>query len=368
MKVNKFDFREYSSVKFAYTTSNVNLNQIQTILQGDLKPNVGDLVLAKVKDIGVHKNIELSTGRKSSLFVGDEIVVCYGNRYAPDYFEAKIPEDLSACHLVAGGGVAATVISQHERLMEPPTKIIPIGLLGDEQGRRINLKQFSSTKKFFSADKPKAKTVAVFGTSMNSGKTTTAAYFIKGLVNAGFKVGAAKITGTGSGKDIWLMRDAGANPVLDFTYAGFPSTYLVQATEIERIFDVIYSNLLAQEVDMIVLEIADGLFQQETANLLASSTFQDHVDGLLFASNSALGVFGGLQYLNQYPIPVLALSGLFTASPLAIQEVKHITNTPVFDLEMLTKKSASLVSKIKSFAPSTSEIINDDRRKLVLSK
>ena len=60
---------------------------------------------------------------------------------------------------------------------------------------------------------------------MNSGKTTTAAHLIKGLVQAGLKVGAAKLTGTGAVGDIWLMQDAGANLVLDFTDTGFPSTY-----------------------------------------------------------------------------------------------------------------------------------------------
>jgi hypothetical protein len=35
------------------------------------------------------------------LFVGDEILVAYGHRYAPAQFLAEVPPDLGGCHLNA---------------------------------------------------------------------------------------------------------------------------------------------------------------------------------------------------------------------------------------------------------------------------
>ncbi|GET40337.1 hypothetical protein [Microseira wollei] len=87
-------------------------------------------MLVRVDEIGQHERLEQGDGRKGIIFPGDELVLCYGNRYAPDQFEAEVPEDLSPCHLAAAGGIAAKVLSQHVD-MEMPTAITPIGLLGD---------------------------------------------------------------------------------------------------------------------------------------------------------------------------------------------------------------------------------------------
>lgn len=97
-------------------------------------PTSGDLVLASVVEVKQHKRIEQPGSRMSILFPGDEIIVAYGNRYAPDQFEAVVPATLEACNLVAAGGVAGTVVSSHVN-PEPPTTIEPIGLIADEAGR-----------------------------------------------------------------------------------------------------------------------------------------------------------------------------------------------------------------------------------------
>ena len=83
-------------------------------------------------------------------------------------------------------------------------------------------------------------------------------------------MGFAKITGTGSGGDTWLLKDAGAHPVLDFTDAGLASTYLEPAWEIQRVFTTLVGHLTLATVDAIVLEIADGVLQAESAALLKS--------------------------------------------------------------------------------------------------
>lgn len=330
--INGLHPERLAHAKFAYTTGRVRREEATCLLNGDRVPGLGDVVLAKVEQIGQHKRVEGPDGRLSTIFPGDEIVVCYGHRYAPDQFEADLPEEMAACHLVAGGGVAAWVVSRHVS-MAAPTTIEPIGILGRHDGTPINLADYALQPIAPPLSRP--TTVAVVGTSMNSGKTTTAAHLIRGLVRAGCRVGAAKVTGTGSGKDLWLMRDAGADPVYDFTAAGVPSTYRAGQERIEGIMVRLTDHLAAVGVDAIVLEVADGLLQEETAALVESARFADRVDRLLFAAGEAMAAASGLEWLSDRGLRIHGISGVLAASPLAAREAALAANVPVFTLEDL---------------------------------
>lgn len=326
--------------KAAYTTRRVDMS-VAVRLMSDAVPCAGDLVLARVVKIGQHPCLESPHSRRAPLFEGDEIIVCYGNRYAPDQFEAEVPDDLGECHLVAAGGVAARMVTRHASV-KTPTLIQPLGLLGDAQGRRINLANW--TLPAVICGWPRPLVIAVAGTSMNSGKTTSAAHLIKGLSRAGFKVGAAKITGTGAGGDIGLMRDAGALVSLDFTDFGHVSTYRVCLAELERVAAQAIAHLHGAGAAVAVLEIADGLLQQETAALLGSTVFQKSLDGLVFAVGDAMGACGGVAWLRERNLPVVALSGRICASPLATREAAAATGLPVFDLAQLA--SAEMATRV----------------------
>jgi hypothetical protein len=355
MKISQINLERIAQAKAAYVTHLVDLDAIATLITGDIKPEVGDLVLARVDKTGQHERLQLTNGRKADLFPGDEIIVCYGNRYAPDQFEAEMPQDLSACHLAAGGGIAAQVLVQHAK-MKSPTAITPIGILGDSDGQRLNLSQWTLPPTSYIGQRP--LTLAVVGASMNAGKSTTAAYLIRGLAEAGLNVGAAKITGTGAGGDIWLMRDAGASLVLDFTYVGFPSTYKVAPQEVQRIFTTLTNHLAGEGVDAIVLEIADGLYQKETSELVSSVTFRNTVDGIVYAAQTALGAFGGVEWLRRHNLPILAVSGLVTCSPLAIREAERAIGLPVLNLEMLHKKAPQFAEPLFKNGMSTTSAKN----------
>jgi len=187
------------------------------------------------------------------------------------------------------------------------------------------------------AKQPRPFVITVVGTAMNAGKTTTAAHLIKGLSRSGMKVGAAKLTGTGAGGDRWLMSDAGAMEVVDFTDAGFASTYRTATLpQLERIQSQLMAHLRNIGSEAIVLEIADGLFQQETAMLLESPLFKANIDAVIFAAGDAMGACGGADWLHQRNLPVVALSGCVSASPLAAREAQHITGLPVLGLDELS--------------------------------
>jgi len=319
--------------KCAYTTRHAPICEAGYLVSGSVKPAPGDLVLARVDGLGQHTRIELVNGRRAPLFPGDEIVLCYGHRYAPDQFEGVVPDSLEPCHMVAAGGIAARVISKHNSKKDA-TRITPLGLLGDALGRPMNLADSALAPISPNGNLP--MTIAVVGTSMNAGKTMTAAYLIKGLVHAGLKVGAAKVTGTGSGGDIWLMTDAGAERVLDFTDAGFASTRHVSLSELEGIVTTLTAHLQHAGVDAIVLEVADGLFQEETSALLCSPVFSQTIDGIIFAATDAMGAVTGVSWLFDHDLPVIAVSGVLTAAPLIVQETRSATGLPVMGLSQLS--------------------------------
>lgn len=316
--------------KAAYTTRRVDLEGVEHIVD-DVTPRMGDVVLARVARVGHHTRIELATGRRATMHPGDEVIVCYGARYAPDQFEAYVPDDLGSCSLVAGGGIAARCESRHER-MKRPTRLEPVGILADADRARLNLDRFAIRPVARCADVP---VIAVLGTAMNSGKTTTGAALVRGLAGQGRRVAAAKVTGTGAGGDRWTMQDAGACAVLDFTDAGVPSTFGVAPDQIERIFVRLVDELAASEPDAIVVEVADGLLHGETAALVASTVFRETVNDIVFAAGDALGASAGAEHLSRLGLRVRLISGLLTRSPLAMREAQQATGLSVVSAEQI---------------------------------
>lgn len=322
-----------AQAKASYTVRRVELSGDLMLCSGpDIRPNAGDLVLAEVTRIGQHKGIELASGRKAALYCGDEVLLAYGGRYAPDQFEAEVPDDLAGCQLVAAGGLAARVTAQHSK-MGQATDLVPIGLVARADGRVCNVLDGALPAPRAATRTP--VTIVVVGTSMNSGKTTTVAAIGHGLTAAGLRVGAAKVTGTGAGGDPYLFTDAGVAEVLDFTDAGYASTYRTPIGALTDAFVLLHAELAAREVDAIVIEIADGILQQETRALLKQRAVTDRIDGTVFAAGDALGAVSGVATLRRLGLPIMAASGLLTASPLATREAQSLLDVPVYNPEDL---------------------------------
>lgn len=324
--------------KQSYTTRRVDLGLAVGLVTAGRVPRPGDLLLARVDKLGQHGALQGACGRRITLFPGDEIVVAYGHRYAPDQFEAVVPDNLAPCNLVAGGGVAAKVVASHAK-MKSPTRITPLGLLAAADGEPLNLRQFALPEPEEGTKMPIA--IGIVGTSMNAGKTTTAAYLVRGLRAAGLNVGAAKVTGTGAGGDVWLMRDAGAGRVLDFTDAGFASTYMARVEEVIDGSRRILAELGRTGIEVVVVEVADGLLQRETAALLSRPETSKLLDLLVFAAQDSMGAVAGIEWLEQRGLAVGALAGLLTASPLGAREAAAATGyTPLTLAELASPDEA----------------------------
>ncbi len=318
--------------KRGFVTRCVDLSGATQLITEGYAPRPGDLVLGRIDRLRLHGRLELPTGRRSVLFPGDEYIGCYANRYAPDQFEAEIPEDLSACNLVAAGGLTSNCVSRHSGV-KPASEVTPLGVLADANGKVLNLTDFALPTRPAPASRPTV--TAVLGTSMNAGKTTVVADLALGMSRNGLRVGAAKVTGTGAGGDIWRMLDSGCERVLDFTDAGYPTTYKVPLAECEAIMETLVAELCETGVDTIVIEVADGILQPETRALASSPVFQRLVDNVIFAAGDALSAANGAGWLEQQGIEVAAISGAITASPLAVRECSTLTPLPILGRRQL---------------------------------
>ncbi|NBJ10055.1 transposase [Microvirga arsenatis] len=327
MAVQRLSVDRVASAKRAYTTRRVNPEAMSTLITDPTHaPTSGDLVLARIDELGKQRRIELTTGRRAHLFPGDEVIVCYGNRYAPDQFEAEIGEDLSSCDLVAAGGIASCELSRNERMI-PSTRISPIGLIGDTKGKRLNLKDFA-----VQASGPVApmKVVLSLGTSMNAGKTFTSTSLVRGLKASGIRVAAIKATGTGAGNDLWIVRDAGADVVLDFTDGGLASTYLIPLEEIIGSTNRLIRSAAQQGCEVAVVEVADGLQHLETSEVVQAQDLWSDCVGVVFAAYDSMGAKCGVDMLRAAGHRVFAISGRLTQSPLMVREAERSTGVRVY--------------------------------------
>ena len=324
--------RDLSQAKFSFVTRGLGARDLT--LGVARQPTQGDLVVARVELLGQHRALEDRHGRRVRLYVGDLVAGAYGSRYATDFYEGYVPAGPHT-HLLTAGGVIGTVASSHVR-RAPPTQLEVIGAVADADGVPMTLADL--TRPVSPVAYPRPATVVVVGSSMNAGKTTTVAGIIRGWAHAGLRVGAGKATGSGSGKDRWVYADAGAHAVVDFLDFGMPSTFGYPTPQLVSTMHRIRDALAAEGATHVVIEIADGLLQSQTHELLAA--LPEFADAVLVAVGDALGAVGAQTVLADAGVSVSALSGLVSASPLAAREAEAATGLPVATPDELARGAA----------------------------
>ena len=323
-----------SPVKMSFVTHRVPRSAMVRFGEAEGPPDAGDLVAGQVQVMGRHTAIESRASRRVGLFVGDVIIGAYGNRYATDQFEGYVGPASPSLHLLSVGGVCGQVASKNDLMPEPPTQLSFVGYVLDEQGRKINLRRHAIAAAPPAGPRP--MTIVVVGASMNAGKTTTVANAVRGLTHSGYRVAAAKITGTACSKDTWLMKDAGALAIHDFSDCGHPSTYLLPLDELKAVHRTLLAYLQQFRPEVVLFEIADGLFQRETRALLTDPEFAASVDHVLFAGVDSLSVESGVRMLEAWGYHVAANSGLVSCSSLGIRECEAATpDVPCFSATAL---------------------------------
>jgi hypothetical protein len=316
--------QQLSDAKWSYVTRGV-ADRGATWLGGvDREPRLGDLVVARVVSVGAHDHLENVHGRRVRLYPGDVVVGALGNRYATDFYEGYLPSGPVA-HLLTAGGVIGVVASAHARRSEP-TQLEVLGSLAGGSGVGLSMDDFALAVPVGGSG-PELGTLVVVGSSMNAGKTTTAAALIRGWARAGLRVGAGKVTGSGSGKDRWMYEDAGAGEIVDFLDFGMASTFGYPLSRLRQTMVGIRDTLVARGASVVVLEIADGLLQAETRGL--AEGLAGFADGAVLAVADGLSAVAGVEIMREVGVPVRVVSGLVTASPLAAREAAAATGLAV---------------------------------------
>ncbi len=324
----------------------VSRNTIKFYDSIEKKPEVGDLAYCKIEYTGQHESLENCEGRIHRIQDGTHAIMVYGNRYAPDYYEGFVPEAISSHEdLLARSGVIGKMKNKSS-LVADPTKVKVLGYVCNKDGKVLNTRDYNKIipKKCEKKGKQRAKMILCVGTSMNSGKSAAAAACCWGLSTMGHTVRGSKITGTASLKDILSMEDNGARPVSDFTYLGFPSTYMLSEEELLFIFNSIDMKYGNKKNNYWVVEIADGIMQRETSMLLRSEVVRERIHKLVFCAYDAMGAIGGIRMLkDEYGLVPDAVSGVCSSSPLGIREVSKYTDIPIFNSR---NRNLDLISKL----------------------
>ena len=311
-------------------------------------PEVGDLIFGEISELGHHRTVESRSARHHTVNIGTRAIFVFGNRYAPDQYEGLVPEEFQDyVDLYSRGGVIGEVQNQNQ-LIGRTTRVRILGYACKQDGSVINTRDYVLLKpKQQIREKRGAKLILCVGTSMNSGKTEAAAACCYAISSMGRKVRAGKLTGTASLKDPLLMNDCGAEHIADFTYFGYPSTYLLELDQLLTMFhdfDMKYGN---NPKNYLVLEFADGVFQRETAMLLKSPEVRERISKLIFCAPDSSAVYGGLRILKEeFDLEVDAISGLCSSSPLAMREIQSFTDLPIIQsMEKNFRKIFSIIGQ-----------------------
>jgi len=318
--------------------------RIEKNLSNGYVPVSGDVAIFEILEIGKHHTMQAEHKRNVALFVGDTILAAFGDRYATEQFEGYVPTQImEEYHILGAGGVIGIVHSKNAAFKDiEPTKVKLIGFAVDQNNQVINTKFYGQTKPQFEPRKSIPKVILSLGATMDSGKTTTAAFVSRGLFLANQKVGFIKLTGTAYTKDKDFVFDAGAQIALDFSDAGYPSTFTIPIPEILSIYEFLRTKIIADgPLDYIVLEIADGILQQETLALISHPDFMNTISSVVFSCGDSLSALHGMKVLNELGIYPKFMCGKFTMSDLLIREVKQYLNIPVFTLDQLENKKAN---------------------------
>jgi hypothetical protein len=336
-------------IKKTYICNNIKEYVIDYNILPEYHPNAGDVGIFEILNIGKHKVVQSETKRNAAIIPGDLMMAAFGNRYATAQFEGYVPNDCSGeLHILGAGGIVGIVESIHYKFLEiGPTIIRLVGLVKDSAEQIINTKTINEHKliSFSGLAKSTSNVILSLGSSMDSGKTTTAAYLVNSLKKADNTVAFIKLTGTAYTKDCDYNYDLGADITGDFSDFGFPSTYLCEETELLDLYESLVNTMASFCPDYIVMEIADGLYQRETKMLLMNNKFKETIHSVVFSAGDSLAAINGINILTAWGLCPFLLSGTFTASPLLIEEVKNNTTLPVLTIEEISILGVDLLNK-----------------------
>lgn len=338
-------------IKIGIICKSVTEQKIRVDINENYIPIAGDVAVFRVMTLGKHTRIQTESGRNTVILPGDLIMGAFGNRYATSQIEGYVPKSyLESYDILGQGCVIGQAKSWHLNFdLIGTTTVKLIGYVANTDGHVVNtIKNFEPLQSFDPIsflNSPKA--ILSLGTSMDSGKTSSAAFMAHGLKKAGKTVAFIKLTGTTYTKDKNFVQDYGAHDTIDFSDFGFPSTYMCDTEVLLNL----YQSLLAKMVnsvnpDYVIVEIADGLLERETNALLKHSGFKSQFHGAIFSASGSLSGIAGANQIEDLGINIIGISGLVTTSPLLVEEIRQNSKYSVLLMEdLMSEKIIHIIDK-----------------------
>src|SRR3989338_4743737 len=118
--------------KIASVTKNANLPEKVTVIEKLVVEEGALLVVEALKNKTIYNQLELVSGRLSTIQKGDILAVALGNRRALKGFVGDLPEKLKVgdtIHLLNMGGVAGICTSQNVKEVGYALKVKVIGAI-----------------------------------------------------------------------------------------------------------------------------------------------------------------------------------------------------------------------------------------------
>lgn len=336
--------------KIASVTRNLKLDRTLT-LTPEVCAEHGAVVAGRiVNDKSAYNTLEDVHGRMTVVHSDDLIVGALGHRNALHGYEGVLPKKVEAgqlLHVLNLGGVIGECVS-HNPEVGPPFQFEVLGQVlvypefQSRAGRPANIRLGAIQA---SGVPPDCKVVYVAGTCMNAGKTAAACAIVRRLVQAGYRVGGAKLTGVALMRDTLSMRDYGAETALDFTDAGIVCTGPDTAAQVAK---TIFAELSAQRFDVIVAETGDGVMGDYGVQaILGDADLRALGAAFVFCANDPVGVAGGVDYLQiDYGIGVDVVTGPCTDNNVGVRFVEHVTGKTAINARTHAKALGDHVLKV----------------------
>lgn len=323
---------DHTALTYGFATHIIPHTAMHGLVPLHRMPSVGDVVLTKVLTRGQIGAIEDRHSTPTKIFPGDQIVTVFSNHHAPDHCVQNVPSQaVTTCDLLSSGGVCGASSLTHTT-KQVPTRLRLLGAICNPNGEPLNQRQFGLQPCRMAGG---GDVIAVIDATGTSGKTDTISTLVRVLSQDGLRVAVARLTGIATSNERHFYARCGAQPVLDFTDAGYPATTMLRLRELLHITDTLVSHLRASGADYILIELADGIFQRETRLLLDQPGFKASIDHVIFAAGDSLSAAYGVRYCQQRGLPLRAVSGTLTRNPQMMREVEERMGMPCLNMTQM---------------------------------
>lgn len=102
------------------------------------------------------------------------------------------------------------------------------------------------------------------------------------------------------------------------------------------------AHLAHRGCEVVVVELAYGVYRAETAALMRLAAFRGLCHGVLFAAGDALGAVSGAREVEAAGLRPLGLSGVIGRSPLAPEEVRRVLGAACLTRQALFEPKTAL--------------------------